>query len=97
MIMNLYMGVTIILTTLMSQLTIMYLPDLMKALFGAISFSGYTGLLALLVSKTLIGGVFEDIPLFWIMATTILCIISGIIGTLFAKKILKQITRYSEI
>lgn len=95
MIINLYMGVTILITTLMTQLSLYFITDSRKSFYGAILFSGFTGLLALLVSKTLIGGAFKEIPIVWIIVTTIMCLISGFIGTLLAKKLMKHIIKHT--
>ena len=90
-IINPFMGVTIIITTILSQLSTMRLSNTHQAFYGAVLFSGYTGMVALFVSKYVIGGVFTDISSLWLILSGLACLVFGAIGTLFAKKILKHL------
>ena len=90
-IINPFMGATIIVTTILSHLSIKLFSDSKKELYGAILFSGYTGLVALTVSKYVIGGVFRDISSLWLILTGLICLVFGTIGTLLGKKILKHL------
>lgn len=87
-LMNIYMGVTIIITTVLTQGSIQYITKNKRPFFGAIFFSMYTGICALLISKYVIGGIFLNISNGWLIITGILCLIFGVIGTVFAKKIM---------
>ena len=94
-LMNVFMMVAIIMTSFLTEVSLLGVrkPE-KRAVMGAIFFSGYTGLSSLLISKYAIGGIFEQIPLNWILFTTILCISFGIIGALMGRKILRYINRY---
>lgn len=94
-VINLFMGMTIIITTILSQLTSIIVPSTNKAFYGAVFFSGYTGVSALIISKYLIGGVFKDISSLWMIFTALICAVFGILGTLLAKKILRHLEKYS--
>lgn len=94
MMMNLYMGLAIIVTALLSQLSIMFVATGRKPFYGGVCFSVYTGLSALLTAKYLIGGSFRLISNGWLLVTGILCLVFGAIGTLLAKKILLYLVTY---
>lgn len=91
MMINMYMGLTIVLTSILSQISINYLKDSFKISFGAVLFSVYAGISALLVSKYIIGGVFKEISNFWLLITGFICMIFGVIGVYLAKKIIKYL------
>lgn len=93
--MNLYMGLTIILTALLSQVSILAINKEDQAFYGAVLFSAYTGFLALLISKYMIGGIFMEISFLWLLITGLICLIFGITGTQLAKHILKHLVNYS--
>jgi hypothetical protein len=95
MIMNLYMGLTIIATALLSQLSISPIQHQSKAFYGAVLFSAYAGICALVISKYLVGGIFKEISFLWLIATGLICAAFGIIGTILAKKIMKHLMKYS--
>lgn len=95
MMINLYMGITIILTALLSQLSIFYQDNRNRAFYGAVLFSTYAGLCALFVSKYIIGGVFKEMSNLWFVYTGLICLIFGILGTILAKKIIKHLIRYT--
>lgn len=95
MLMNIYMGFTIILTSLLTQGSIYGIKPKNRALGGSILFATYTGMTALLISKYLIGGVFLEITTNWLLVTGILCTLFGIIGTLIAKRLMKYFFNYS--
>jgi len=95
MLINLYMGIAIITTAILSQLTIVAIDNRKKAFFGAILFSTYTGISTLIISKHLIGGIFSEITYPWIIITGLLCSVFGIIGVTIAKRLLKYLNRYS--
>lgn len=91
---NLFMGLAIIMTTLLTQLSIMSIRNLESRVFwGSVLFSAYTGLCALVVTKTMIGGVVASVPYSWLVLASFLCGCFGVIGT----KVAKRILRYMEI
>lgn len=92
---NLYMGAAIIITALLSQISIIALNHPQKAFWGAIFFSTYTGVSALIISKYFIGGILSEITFPWIVVTGVLCSIFGVIGVLLAKRIQKYFHIYS--
>lgn len=94
MIINMYMGLAIILTAIMTQVSLTPITNSKKYLYAPILFPAYTGFFALYVSKTLIGGVFSTIPIGWILTTSGLCLIFGVIGTIQAKKLMKHIINF---
>ena len=58
-VINMYMGLAILITTFLAYISSFYLKSESKRIFWSSAFfSGYTGLIAILVSKYLIGGVF---------------------------------------
>ena len=95
-VMNVYMSLSIVLTTVLTDLSIRTTRDPQKrAVIGSALFSSYTGVVALLVSKYLIGGVFMQISIIWILCIGIMCLALGIVGTVLARKIMVQISMYS--
>lgn len=91
MTVNIFMGFTILLTSLLSQLALVFVPRHNKALYGAVLFSGFTGACSLTISKFIIGGIFLEISNLWIVMTGLICLCFGIVGTRFAKKIIKYL------
>jgi hypothetical protein len=91
-IFNVFMGIAILVTAILTQLSILPAKSFyLKAFIGASLFSGYTGFFALATSKYLIGGIFDEIPLYWIAITSLASLAFGVIGTLFASKLYKYI------
>lgn len=96
MSMNLFMSISIILTSILTQISILVIKNQkQKAFIGATLFSGYAGLCALLISKYAIGGVFEQIPIKWIFTTSIICILFGYIGSRLGQRMFKYISSYN--
>lgn len=95
MMMNLYMGFTIIITALASQLSIVHINNSKKAFYGAVLFSTYAGVIALTISKYMIGGVFKEISIIWFIITGLICFVFGILGTILAKKVMRHKSFYS--
>lgn len=92
---NLYMGLAIITTTLLAALSTIGMKKQHKTFWAASGFSGYTGLTTLIISKYMIGGAFQSISPIWIVTATILCFGFGIGGVVYAKKVLRYLTKYS--
>jgi hypothetical protein len=90
MVMNIFMGLAIGITAVLSQFSIIRLKASGKAFYGAIFFSAYTGVSALTISKYLVGGVFEEISWIWILLTGLICALFGFLGTILAKRITKH-------
>lgn len=89
---NLFMGLAIIITSILTQASILLIQaPRKKALYGAILFSGYTGFCALTISKYIVGGVFMEISLSWLLLTGAICLVFGAIGTYLAGKLMKYI------
>jgi energy-coupling factor transport system substrate-specific component len=89
---NLFMGVAIVITALLTQFSIMFLDNYKKKVFlGAILFSGYTGVCAVAISKYLVGEALRNISNWWLVLIGITCIGFGSLGTVIASKIVKQI------
>lgn len=88
---NLFMGLAILLTSIISQLSITLISHEKKPFYGAILFSGFTGLTSLLISKFVIGGIFEEISNIWILFTFLICLGFGIVGTILAKRIMRHL------
>ncbi|MCH4886490.1 hypothetical protein EZV73_02870 [Acidaminobacter sp. JC074] len=86
------MGLSIVTTTLLTQVSIIGFIDKDKrSMLGGIFFSMYTGLTALIFSKHLIGGIFENVTFIWIGITVIICAGFGLVGGIFGKRILKHL------
>lgn len=95
MLMNVFMTVSIILTSILTEVSLMGMrPSLKKRFIGAAFFSGYSGLTALLISKYAIGGVFEYIPLKWIGAVALICTLLGMAGAQLGQRIMKYVSLY---
>lgn len=95
-IINVFMGLAILSTTILSHLSALVVRDRkQKNQVRAVLFSGFTGLTSLLISKYMIGGVFVHIRLSWSFAVGMICSILGIFGILMGKKIMKHIRALS--
>lgn len=90
-LMNLYMGVTILVTSILAQGTSLLLPVENKYYWGSSLFSAYTGFCALVISKYLIGGVFGQISMVWITAVGLICFVFGLAGATYAKGIMSYL------
>lgn len=94
-IVNLFMAIAILATTLMTQLSIGWIKDTQKkAFWGSIFFAGYTGLFALTITKAFIGGIVDEVPYFVFVIIGVLCSGFGVFGTVIAKKILRHLNGY---
>ncbi|MCT4631132.1 MAG: hypothetical protein N4A76_00175 [Firmicutes bacterium] len=90
-IVNFFMGMAILATTLLTELVIFFIKDNhKKALYGSIFFATFTGVCATLITKLFIDGLMDNMPYYWIIAIAIVCSIFGVAGTNLAKKILKN-------
>ena len=95
-IINMYMGLEILITTFLAYISSFYLKSESKRIFWSSAFfSGYTGLIAILVSKYLIGGVFLEIPNSMIALNSILGLIFGILGNNLAKTVVNRVNKDS--
>jgi len=95
-VMNMFMSLSIIITTLLSHVTSSLVTDPYKRAFvSAIFFSGYTGSVALLVSKYLIGGVFMEMSILWIISVGIMCLAFASFGVVLARKMMVQLSMYN--
>ena len=93
-IINIYMGLAIFITTFLSYISSFFLRDESKRIFWSSAFfSGYTGLIAILVSKYMIGGIFLSIPNYMIFLNSIIGLIFGILGNNLAKTIVTRISK----
>lgn len=87
-IINVFMGLAILLTTLCTYLTTLIKKDeRVRNAIGATFFSVYTGLTALMIPKYLMGGVFANVTWQWILLAAVLCGILGTLGTYLARKL----------
>lgn len=87
---NIFMGLAIVLTGIFTQLSIVKIKNPERRIFwGSVLFSAYTGLCALVVTKTFIGGVVASVPYWVLVGISIICGCFGIFGTKVAKRILK--------
>lgn len=92
-VINIFMGIAIIATAMLSVLSTTGMNKANKAFFGAACFSGYTGFTTLVISKYFIRGVFQSITHLWIVIVTAVCFGFGVVGVLYAKKLLKYLTK----
>lgn len=89
---NLYMAVAIITTSLMTQIMIISVTNRKtRSVIGCLSFSFFTGFISILISKYLIGGVFLDLPLSIAFIIGGICTLTGAIGILIGKKLMKHL------
>jgi len=93
-IFNLYMGITILLTSVLTQVTMLFLPVRKRAFWGSSLFSLYMGLSALTVSKHLLGGIFLGISGLWILAIAFICLIFGLAGAMYARRIMTYLNTH---
>lgn len=89
LLINLFMGGAIILSTVFAQGSIMYLPIEKQSFWGSSLFSAYAAASALIISKYLIGGVFAHIHLSWIAVVAMGSLLLGMLGALYAKRLLR--------
>lgn len=91
-IINTFMGISILLTTLLSQGVMLPLKrKRTRAFVGSIAFSGFSTFVALNISKLLLGGAFAQIKLEWIVLSTVFALLMGTMGASFAKRITRYI------
>ena len=89
---NLFMGIAILITTLFTHLSILWIKDdERKALWGGLFFAGYTGLCALAVTKAFIPGLVDEVPYVVFFGVGALCMIFALTGTTVAKRVLRHI------
>jgi hypothetical protein len=94
-IVNLFMGVAILVTTLLTQLSIGWIKEVQKkAFWGGILFAGFTGLSALTITKAFIGGIVDDVPYYVFAIIGMLCSVFGVFGTVVAKRVLRHLSGY---
>jgi energy-coupling factor transport system substrate-specific component len=87
---NIFMGIAIVSTGIgASLMTMLTSHKKMKMIVGAVSFSSFTLATSLTLSKYIIGGAFERIPLWWILIATLLGTLFGGIGTYAGTKIMR--------
>lgn len=87
---SLYMGLAIILTTIVSQLAVILVyRNKFRNYVGAIVFASATVIFSLLISKYMIGGVFESLKFSWILGLSSIGLIAGFIGSYAGGKIMK--------
>ncbi len=93
---NVFMGVAIISTSMLTQLSIILIENpKTRAFVGSLLFSGYTGFCALGISKYVVGGVFRNISNTWLVYTGLICLVFGFFGTLLARRIQIHLNMYS--
>ena len=89
---NFYMGIAILMTTLITHISTVWIKDFEKRVFwGSALFSGYTGVFALEITKVFIGGPVRDMSNRWILIIGLICTLFGIMGNYLAKRVLKNI------
>jgi hypothetical protein len=90
---NLFMGIAIIITALLTHLSIKWMKgDEQKAFWGGLFFAGYTGLCALAVTKAFIPGLVDEVPYVVFFGIGALCMIFALTGTTVAKRVLRHIS-----
>ncbi len=90
-VINIFMGIAILLTTLLTCLTVLPLATIdLRAFWGSVLFSGYTGGCALLITKYFIGGL-DAVSNMWILVVAVICAGFGVLGTMVAKRVLNNI------
>ena len=89
-VINIFMGIAILLTTLLTYLTVLPFKSLdLRAFWGSVFFSGYTGGCALMITKYFIGGL-ESVSNLWIAGIALICAGFGVLGTSVAKRVLNN-------
>lgn len=92
---NVFMGIAILVTTLLTHLSIWWIGGYeKKAFWGSILFAGFTALCALTITKTFIGGIVDDVPYYWFVGIGMLCSGFGVFGTILAKRVLRHLEGY---
>ncbi|OJV65123.1 MAG: hypothetical protein BGO41_00730 [Clostridiales bacterium 38-18] len=93
---NLFMGIAILLTTFCTHVSVLWIKNNeRKAYWGSVLYAGYTGVIALSITKLFISGIVDEIPYIVFVGIGALCMIFGIIGTTVAKRIIKSIKGYA--
>lgn len=96
-IINLFMGLAILTTTLFTQLSIGWIKSTEKrAFWGSICFAGYTGLCALTITKAFIGGIVDDVPYTVFILIGLACAGFGLVGTTLAKRVIRHLGKQSQ-
>lgn len=90
-IINIYMGIAILGTTLLSTAIQFIIPIRNKAFTGALVFPCFSTITALFISKYMIGGVFLKINDLWIVAAGVLCLVFGWGGVWLAGRMVRQL------
>jgi len=91
-IINIYMGIAIVITAALAQLSSIFFKDKhRRAAVGATVFSGYSVAIALIISKVFIKGVFLEIEDLWILISFILALAFGSVGTYIGIKLSRYI------
>ncbi|MCK8058982.1 MULTISPECIES: hypothetical protein [unclassified Fusibacter] len=94
---NIYMFAAILLTTILSYITAQPFKNRNKRnILMSLLFSAYTGVTALGLSKLMIGGVFSEIPWYWVLVSGALNSIFGFIGVLFASKVRRHMIGFEK-
>lgn len=89
-LMNIYMGLAIFMTTIMTYLSTR-LIRVNPPMSSGILFSFYTGFVSLLISKYMIGGIFQEISFVAMGVVGLFCSLFGWIGVMLGKKIYEHI------
>ncbi len=94
-IINVFMGIAIIVTTLLTHFSIRWIASYeKKAFWGGVLFAGFMGLSALTITKAFIGGIVDDVPYYWFVGIGMLCSVFGVFGTMLAKRALRHLNGY---
>lgn len=89
-VINIFMGMAILLTTLLTYLTVLPINHIeSRAFWGSVLFSGYAGGCALLITKYFIGGL-DAVSNVWILVVAVICAGFGVLGTGVAKRVLNN-------
>lgn len=92
---NIFMGISIIVTAILTEISIIAIKKSnVRCFVGSILFSMYAGMSALIISKYMIGGVFAEISLKWIVITGAVCFLFGYAGAKLGKRIMTYINLY---
>lgn len=93
-IINIYMGLAILLTGICAQVVVMLLGSFKYGVqLSAASYSAFTVGSALLVSRFLIGGVFEHISVGWIATAAVLAFAMGLLGSILGNQIAYKVRK----
>ncbi len=89
-IINIFMGISIILTSLFSMIVTMpFQNKKTRAAIGSIAFSGFSAITGLTVSKVFIGGIYDEVTIVWMMISFSISLILGGLGAFAANKMTK--------